>query len=105
MKKTFKYILIITSIVIIGLVAFYFIIPSKEEKLTNQGNEIIQKIEKYRVDNGHLPNSLTEIGIKEKEEGPLYYDKRDSINYTLSFGTSLGESETYHSETKKWTSY
>jgi hypothetical protein len=35
-------------------------------------------------------------------EGPLFYEKRDSVNYMVYFGTSLGESMIYYSDTKEW---
>ena len=66
------------------------------------GNEIIGKIEDFRKEKGRLPVSLSEIGIEEKEEGPIYYDRKSETRYILWFGTSLGESVTYDSETKKW---
>ena len=46
---------------------------------------------------------MEELGIKE-EEGvdALYYQKRDSNNYILWFGTTLGESVIYYSDSKTW---
>ena len=107
MKQKIKYFLIITGLVIIGLIAFYFLYlrDARDNELKKEASELVIKIESFRKHNGRLPESLSELGIKETEEGPLYYDKQDSINYNLSFGTSLGESETYHSDSKKWTPY
>ncbi len=75
---------------------------NREDKLIKKGNQVITKIEIYKKQNGVLPTSLSNIGIKEKEEGPLYYQKKDSIIYIVWFGTSEGESKTYYSDTKKW---
>jgi len=90
----------------IAFVFIYFISScnSRESRLKKQGNEIVKKIEYYKEKNNRLPNSLSEIGIQVIDESnpPLYYDKRDSINYTVSFGTSLGESMFYYSDSKKW---
>ncbi len=66
------------------------------------GNEIVNKIEKFRKDKGKLPETLSEIGIEEKEEGPIYYKKESETKYILWFGTTLGESITYDSDTKEW---
>jgi hypothetical protein len=66
------------------------------------GNGIIVKIELFKKKNGKLPDQLSDLGIKETEQGPIYYEKRDSINYTVSFGTSMGESMIYYSDSKKW---
>ncbi len=106
MKKGVKYIIKIFLLIII----FYFIFgisykKIREKKLIKQGNEIVNKIEIYKKKYNKLPDSLEEIGLKSSEEGPLYYNKWDSINYMVSFGTSLGESKIYYSDTKKWENY
>jgi hypothetical protein len=67
-----------------------------------EGNRIVTKIESFRRDKGRLPNTLSEIGIEEKEEGPFYYEKKSEGKYVLWFGTTLGESVTYDSDTRKW---
>lgn len=74
----------------------------RERKLINEGNKIITKIETYRKHFGKIPNYLSEIGIKEIEEGPLYYQKIDSTSYMVWFGTTLGKSKTYYSSQKQW---
>jgi CRISPR/Cas system-associated protein Csx1 len=66
------------------------------------GNEIVNKIENFKKETGKLPENLTEIGIKETEEGPVYYEKESETKYLLWFGTTLGESVSYNSETKQW---
>ncbi len=70
--------------------------------LVKQGNEVVHKVESFKKTNGRLPNSLSEIGIEEKEEGPIYYDKKSDTRYIVWFGTILGESITYDSDTQKW---
>lgn len=77
---------------------------SREHTLMQQGNEFVVKIEEYKKDNNRLPVSLSDIGITVKNESdpPIYYEKKDSIHYTLSFGTTLGESKIYYSDSKKW---
>ncbi len=67
-----------------------------------QGNEIAAKVEKFRNENGKLPNALNEIGIKETESGPIFYKKESESKYILWFGKELGESVTYDSVTKQW---
>jgi hypothetical protein len=41
--------------------------------------------------------------MKETENGPIYYKKESDTEYVVWFGTQLGESVTYDSETKEWT--
>jgi hypothetical protein len=68
----------------------------------NEGNKIVAKIELFKKENDRLPLSLSELGIKEKEEGPIYYEKKSNSNYILWFGAELGESVTYDSSANKW---
>lgn len=75
---------------------------SREENLRNKAKDYIEKIEKFKIENDRLPRSLSEIGIDETLEGPIFYQKRDSSEYILWYGTILGESETYYSTNKKW---
>ena len=69
-----------------------------------QGEDYIKKIEEYKNIKNKLPSNLTEIGIIVIDESypQIYYDKRDSVNYTISFGTILGESLIYYSDNEKW---
>jgi hypothetical protein len=75
-------------------------ISSQSKK--NEGNKIVAKIELFKKENGRLPSSLSELGIKETEEGPIYYEKKDNSSYILWFGAELGESVTFNSSTNKW---
>jgi hypothetical protein len=97
-------ILTIVSLVFIGSFALYFFYlrDNDEGKLMKQGNELVEKIEAYKSENGKLPDNLEDMGLEEKEEGPLYYQKWDSLNYLVYFGTSLGESMIYYSDKKEW---
>jgi len=59
------------------------------------------KVEQFRKTTGRLPNTLSEIGIQEKERCPCYC-KTSNDSYILWYGTTLGESDTYVSQTKQW---
>ena len=50
------------------------------------------------------PSSLSDIGIVVVDESnPLYYYQRiDSLHYTLSFSNGVGESKIYYSDSRKW---
>jgi hypothetical protein len=56
----------------------------------NKGNAIVEEIEGFKQLNGRLPNSLSELGIQQDD---LFYNKWDSVNYMVWFGTDLGESK------------
>ncbi|MGE8428426.1 MAG: hypothetical protein ACN6O7_11140 [Sphingobacterium sp.] len=73
-----------------------------EKVKIRESEKIIEKISDYQRKNGHLPNSLKDIGIEEKLEGPFFYTQWDSVNYMLYFTTGVGESMNYYSDTKEW---
>ena len=73
-----------------------------DKELVKQGNELVNKIEKFKSENNRLPLKLEEMGINETIESPLFYEKKDSVNYIIWFGTSLGESRIYYSDKKEW---
>jgi hypothetical protein len=98
MKLKFELIIIILLTLI--TVSWACNLNGKDKMKT--GNEIVNKIENFKKDKGKLPETLSEIGIEEKEEGPIYYRKESETKFVLWFGTILGESVTYNSDTKEW---
>lgn len=80
------------------------------ERNKKVGNTIVGKIEEYRAANDSLPDSLVGIGLDESiritiddKNGALFcYEKVDSLNYIVWFGTTLGEGMYYYSDTKQW---
>lgn len=82
---------------------FFYLRNSRENRLEKEGNMLVQKIEAFRIENKRLPDSLEEIGTSEKEgSDALFYDKRDSLHYTVSFGMSIDYNKFYYSDTKTW---
>ncbi|MBI3477763.1 MAG: hypothetical protein HY010_18675 [Acidobacteria bacterium] len=71
--------------------------PSKRDL----GNAVVSKVEEFKRTNGRLPNSLSEAGVEKDENCPCYC-KTTGNTYIAWYGTTLGESDTYDSETKKW---
>jgi predicted small secreted protein len=65
------------------------------------GNDIVAKIERFKKSTGHLPSALSDIGVTADENCPCYCKTGDG-NYIVWYGTTLGESDTYDSQTKKW---
>jgi hypothetical protein len=68
------------------------------------GQQAIAAIERYHSRTGSLPDSLADVGLPAGEDGPVYYASEDRQDYILWFGTTLGESITYHSRTRQWDS-
>ncbi len=65
------------------------------------GNEIVSRVEAYRNNHGHLPETLREIGLTDPDL-KVFYRKIGENDFRVWFGTTLGESETYDSRVKKW---
>ena len=70
--------------------------------MKKEGAVIVEKIETFKAKNTRLPDSLSEIGLKSTEEGPIYYRKTSDSSYEIWFGSDLGESVTYDSKSKAW---
>jgi len=89
------------TIIIFFLSIFIFSCTDKREKI---GEEIYLKIVQYQKTNGRLPDKLDEIGIEEKMEGPIYYNKQTDSTFIIYYGGGLGESIIYDPKTGKWKS-
>ncbi len=97
-----KYIIAFTTLLIFIIGYILLFKETRENTLIKEGDKIVEKVICYYTKNNRLPNTLTEIDIEEKIEGPIFYKKKDSINFILWFGTELGESRIYYSDIKKW---
>lgn len=73
-----------------------------KDQMIEQGDKLVSKIEAYQRTNNHLPNSLSDIGITEKLEGPFFYDRKTNDQFQLWFGVELGESCIYDSSRRTW---
>lgn len=74
----------------------------REQRLTEQGNTLIERIASFQKATHRLPESLRELGLEVKMEGPLYYQKVSAEHYIVYFGTTVGESMIYRSEKRAW---
>jgi hypothetical protein len=75
---------------------------SREQRLMEEGNALIERIDSFQKTTQRLPENLGELGIEEKMEGPLYYQKVSAEHYMVYFGTTVGESMIYRSEKRAW---
>ena len=77
---------------------------SYESQMIDGGNAMIKRIDSYKDSIGAAPVSLSDIGIVIVDESnpPYYYQRIDSLHYTLSFSNGVGESKIYYSDSRKW---
>ncbi len=73
-----------------------------EKRMIKKGDEIVGLVEQFKMEHGRLPNNMVELKIDTALYEKICYLKHDSINFKIWFGTSLGESITYYSDTKRW---
>lgn len=91
------------TLLLYSLLLFVFFSCSHLDQNKVAGNAIIKKIELYKKTTDSLPNSLEDLGQNEIINNVLFcYEKVDSTNYMVWFGTTLGEGIYYYSDTKKW---
>ncbi len=103
MRKLKNILLIVFCILALFIIILYFTEINADKRRIRNGNIIIEKIEFYKNTNGFLPNSLQDIGQNGIIDDVLFcYAKKDSVNYMVWFGTTLGEGVYYYSDTKQW---
>ena len=91
----------IIAVLIAALIFLYlYLRGSRDRRLMHRGNEIVRKIERFRSKEKRLPGSLEDLGVVG--ENDLFYNRWDSVNYMIWYGTDLGESMTYYSDSRKW---
>lgn len=109
--KKYKFRILIKKIKIYGFLCmlilfcfwYFYLRTAKYDKLIKQGNILIEKVERYKTINNKIPNSLKEIGENEESDNyPFFYQKHDSLYYSISFGISIDDSKIYYSDTKQW---
>jgi len=100
MKK--KKLVLILFLVFLFFITFLYLKDLRERRLVDEGDLLIEKIERFRSQHNRLPINMEDMGIKEKEEDQLNYNLIDSNRYIVSFGYGVGESIIFHSETGKW---
>lgn len=98
-KKNYKIITLVMFSVLFLLCSCRY-----ESQMIDSGNAIVKQIDSYIDSVGTVPMSLTDIGITIIDEGnpPFYYQRIDSVHYTLSFSNGVGESKIYYSDSQKW---
>ena len=83
------------------LLCFFGCNPYAEEQ--EYADRIIESVEKYRTENGNLPENLEKLGFEEKMDSPAFYRKDSDSTYVVWYGIAgVGNSMVYHSSTKIW---
>lgn len=104
MKKHKLLVWTLGILVVSFLFWFLYLRLEQDNRLTKEGNLIVQKIEDYKSKNGYLPVSLVDIGIPVIDEAnpPIYYEKRGKDGYIIWYSNGFDDNRTYYSDSKKW---
>jgi len=68
----------------------------------NAGNKAVSRVESFKRNRGRLPEALDEVGIEDSESSQVHYTRQSATEYTVWFGTTLGDCMTYDSRSEKW---
>ena len=88
---------VIVSVFIVGTAVLFHSDLRKRQSIG-----IVAKVEDYRRAHGEVPDSLTSIGIRETESGPIYYRKENRQDYIVWYGTTVGHSRVFNSRNRTW---
>ena len=84
------------------IILFSSVSCSNHKNNRRVGDELVNRIEDFRVANDSLPYSLYEVVDTIIYNTLFCYEKVDSLNYIIWYGTTLGEGVYYYSDTKQW---
>lgn len=71
--------------------------------LQELGEQAVAKVEAFRQQNGRVPESLKEAGLRDEGSGPVYYKTDAACLYLVYYREGLGESVSYCGATHQWT--
>lgn len=107
MKEMFKKLkawpVVSLAVLLILLLYVFVLLPYGNFGAKQDGHRVIALVEKYKLEHGKLPATLSDIGLEDRMDAPIQYTTEDENDYLVWFSTaSVGESVTYSSKTKKW---
>lgn len=94
--------IVLASLAVVVVILFSFRGEWRERGLKKQSEPIQAALETYRQQHGRYPDSMSQVGFAETEEGPLHYDRKSETAYILWYGLTLGESRVFNSMDRQW---
>ena len=86
------------------ILLFPLLFASCKDERQTLGKAIYLKVLDYQRMHGRLPDNLSEIGVEEKMEGPIYYVKQTDTTFIIYYGGGLGESIIFDPKSETWKS-
>jgi len=101
-KILIRFTLFFVTIMLLIMCTIFLLQYMEKKKMQKQGNELIIKIEEYRLRNKKLPENVSELGIDECEGSGPFYEKIDSTSYRVFFNIGFDDSFIYDSKIREW---
>jgi|SRR5690606_10452801 len=70
-------------------------------KRQEYAENLILKIEAFKIKEKRFPVDVSELGLSESENSPAFYQKMDETSFEVWYAVGF-ESKIYNSKTKKW---
>ncbi|THH39805.1 hypothetical protein [Neolewinella litorea] len=88
---------------VIFVVATLFALQWREtSQMRSQGKVIVDLVERYRVEQNKLPQSLSDIDYQANMGNGPYYEVLDSADYRIYFTIGFDELYQYSSKNNQW---
>ena len=101
-KVTFIWNGLLIVLLLLFVISTIFLCGYSDYKYRKQGQVLIDRVESFRLQHGHLPvNDWPDLNWEEMGVGP-YYEKKTDSTYIVFFCTGFDDYYIYDSETKKW---
>ncbi len=101
-KVTFIWNGLLIVLLLLFVISTIFLCGYSDDKYRKQGQVLIDRVESFRLQHGHLPvNDWPDLNWEEMGVGP-YYEKKTDSTYIVFFCTGFDDYYIYDSETKKW---
>lgn len=97
-----KKILIILVVILAILAGIRYMQYRENIIYENEGQILIDKIERYRSIHKRLPNNMESLGEKETMSIGPYYEKVDNYTYKIYFCIGFDDYKVYNSKDNKW---
>lgn len=108
-RRRLKRVLVVAgSLLVLALffVAYMVLFAPDEvvyQREIRKGNELVARAEAFRREHGRVPTS-SELAIPDQDSMRFVYTRCSDQQYIVGFGTTLGESMSYTSDTRRWES-
>ncbi len=101
-KSLIKFVLLfLFGFIALAAFSYWRLSQSWENERKEMVMQLVEEVENFKRLQNRLPEER-ELNPLVSELESVYYQKEDSNSYIVCYGTSLGESKIFDSNTKSW---